>query len=267
VIGAAILAAALAAFAWALSRIGPSEAEAGAADPGPSAMTIVIVCGLGGAGLAAYAFWERRSAHPMTPPRLAENRAFFGLNLATLLIYSGLSIMFFLLPFEIVDRRGLSPAEAGIAFLPFTLGVGLLSQAFGALADKTGARTLVFAGPVGASLAYVWMALGREASLWVGIVGPMALLGVSFAVLIAPLTASVMSSVEESDEGLASGINNTASRIAQLAGVALSAGIASFAFGYAIGLFVAAAASLGGALVAMATLPPGAVKPQASRPA
>src|SRR3546814_14961700 len=56
----------------------------------------------------------------------------------------------------------------------------------------------------------------------------MTLLGLSFAVLVAPLTASVMSSVDQTDEGLASGVNNAASWIAQLAGVALAAGVASF---------------------------------------
>ena len=59
----------------------------------------------------------------MTPPRLIDNRPFVGLNVATLLIYTGLSIMFFLLSFDLVDRRGLTPTSAGLAFLPFTLGV------------------------------------------------------------------------------------------------------------------------------------------------
>ena len=55
----------------------------------------------------------------------------------------------------------------------------------------------------------------------------MALLGISFAVIAAPITAAVLSSVAEADEGLASGINNAASRVAQLVGVALAAGVAS----------------------------------------
>jgi EmrB/QacA subfamily drug resistance transporter len=259
VIGAAILATALAVLAYALSRIGPSEAQGAAAVSAPSAMTIATVAALGVVGLALYVFWERRSAQPMTPPRLARNRAFVGLNLATLLVYGGLSIMFFLLPFDLVDRRGLSATDAGVAFLPFTLGVGLLSRGFGGLADRMGARVMLIVGPAGAALAYVWMAFGQEASLMIGVIGPMALLGVFFAVLVAPLTASVMSSVDQADEGLASGINNAASRIAQLVGVASAAGVASFASGYEIGLAAAAAVSLAGTMVAAATVPPATV--------
>jgi hypothetical protein len=111
------------------------------------------------------------------------------------------------------------------------------------------------------------MALGQEASLMVGVIGPMALLGISFAVLVAPLTASVMSSVDQADEGLASGINNAASRIAQLAGVAAAAGVASFASGYQIGLAAAAAVSLAGAVAVTATVPPAAVKASGLRQA
>ena len=47
-----------------------------------------------------------------------------------------------------------------------------------------------------------------------------------------PLTTSVLSSVADTDEGLASGVNNAVSRMAQLAGIALAAGVASYAAGY-----------------------------------
>ncbi|MFZ0846838.1 MAG: MFS transporter, partial [Pseudolabrys sp.] len=224
------------------------QAQAAAASMSGGAVAAVGVAGL--AGLAVFAFWERKTAQPMTPPRLAKNRIFVRLNLATLLVYGAMAIMFFLLPFELVDRRGLTPLDAGLTFLPFTLGVGLLSRMFGGIADNIGARSMLIVGPLGAALAYVWMALAQSASLTVGIIGPMALLGLSFAVLIAPLTASVMSSVDQSDEGLASGINNAASRIAQLTGVAIGAGVGSLASGYQLGLFAAAVLSAAGALTA-----------------
>lgn len=252
VTGAAILALALAALAWALSEIGPGQGNVGGTthDAAIAAAALVAV-----AGLVGYAFWERKSAQPMTPPRLVANRLFVGLNLSTVLIYAGLSIMFFLLSFDLIDRRSLSPTDAGLAFLPFTLGVGLLSRIFGTLADKVGARTMLIAGPLGAALAYGLMALGKTASLAVGVIAPMALLGISFAVLVAPLTASVLSSVTDSDEGLASGINNAVSRVAQLAGIALAAGVASYSTGYAAGLIVAAASSIAGALVIYLRMP------------
>jgi MFS family permease len=255
VIGAAILAAALAALAWALSQINGGQQTPAQATPAVSGVTIALVGGL--AGLALYAFWERMSPHPMTPPRLLSNRIFVGLNVATLLIYSGLAIMFFMLPFDLVDRRGLTATEAGLAFLPFTLGLGLLSRPFGALADSIGARPMLIAGAAGASLAFVWMAFGQDASLTLAIIGPMVLLGISFAILVAPLTATVISSVERSDQGLASGINNAASRVAQLLGVALAAGIASLESGFQAGFIAAAAATIAGALTVAATVPPG----------
>jgi EmrB/QacA subfamily drug resistance transporter len=260
VIGAAVLASALGALAWALSQIGPSEAQGVADAPARTGTALAIVTGLGIVGLAVYAFWECRSEHPMTPPRLVENHTFLGLNVATLMIYTGISIMFFLLPFDLVDRRALSSTDAGLVFLPFTLGVGLLSSLFGGLADKIGARTMLVAGPAGAALAYVWMALGQKGSLMLGVIAPMTLLGLCFAVLVAPLTASIMSSVEQTDEGLASGINNAASRIAQLAGAALAAGVASFESGYEVGLAIAAATSIGGAFTAAITPTPAAAK-------
>lgn len=249
-VGATIIACALALLAWALSQIGPDKAGAA------HGVSIAAGAVLGVAALAGYAFWERVSGDPMTPPRLLANRAFVGLNLATLMLYSGLAIMFFLLSFELIDRRGLTPTEAGLAFLPFTLGVGLLSRLFGAVADKAGARRMLIVGSAGAALAYLALAVGKNVSLTLGVIAPLTLLGISFAVLVAPLTASVMSSVADTDEGLASGINNAMSRVAQLVGVALAAGAASYASGYAASLAVAALVSLGAAATIAVTVPP-----------
>ncbi|MGX9432009.1 hypothetical protein [Bradyrhizobium sp. LeoA1S1] len=84
---------------------------------------LTIVAGLGIVGLAVYAFWELRSKHPMTPPRLVENRAFLGLNVATLLVYAAASIMFFLLPFELVD----GPYYLAMTVPVMVLGAGVVT--------------------------------------------------------------------------------------------------------------------------------------------
>jgi MFS family permease len=133
--------------------------------------------------------------------------------------------------------------------------MGLLSRIFGTVADKVGARPMLIVGPLGAALADIWLAIGRDAGLVAGVIAPLALLGIAFAALVPPLTAAVMSSVDEAEEGLASGINNAASRIAQLIGIALAAGVASFAAGYRVVLIVAAAASIAGAVTIAMTMP------------
>jgi MFS family permease len=85
IFGASIIAASLGALAWALSQTGRSYPRSASMR---DAM-IMLVGGLGAIGLGAYAAWERVSDHPMTPPRLAQNRVFLGLNVATLLVYAG----------------------------------------------------------------------------------------------------------------------------------------------------------------------------------
>jgi MFS family permease len=169
--------------------------------------------------------------------------------------------MFFLLSFDLIDRRHLTPTDAGLAFLPFTLGVGLLSRPFGLLADKIGARIMLIIGPIGAAFGYILLALGKGAPLTLGVLFPMTLLGISFAVLVAPLTNSVLSSVRDDDEGLASGVNNTVSRIAQLVGIALAAGVALYATGYVASLIVAAVLSAAAAFAIAMMLPSSAGKP------
>jgi len=114
---------------------------------------------------------------------------------------------------------------------------------------------MLVAGAVGASAAYIWMALAQGAGLFGAVLVPQTVLGISFAILVAPLTAAVMSSVTSSDQGLASGINNAASRVAQLAGVALAAGVGTLSSGWQWGLFTAAALSAAGAVMTALELP------------
>jgi EmrB/QacA subfamily drug resistance transporter len=252
-LGAFILAAALGAIAYALSQIGPGE---GGKLEGPRVPAAIIwSAGLSGIVLlGAYAWWQITTKHPLTPPRLARNEPFVGLNLATLGIYGALSVGFFLLPFELTDRRNLGATAVGLIFVPFTVALGLLSRYFGKLADRFGARLPIIVGALGNTAAYLWMAFSQAAPLWLAVILPICVMGLSMAVLVAPLTAAVMSSVRDADEGLASGVNNTVARIASLLGVALAAGLASFAASYMLGMVGAAIMSALGALAAAVTL-------------
>lgn len=250
--GAFILALALAAIAYALGQIGPGEK--GMEAPRAATPVILSVAIAGMLLLGLYAFWQKTTDHPLTPPRLLKNEPFVGLNLATTGIYGALSVGFFLLPFEMIDRRGLTATDAGLIFLPFTAALGLLSRYFGKLADRYGPRLFLIAGSLGCAAAFAWFAVGQGLPTWAGIFTPVCLLGFSMSVLVAPLTSAVMSSVRDADEGLASGVNNAASRIASLLGVALAAGLATFSSSYMLGMFAAAIMAAFGAVASALTL-------------
>lgn len=255
VAGAVLLALALTGLAYGLSALGPGEGGSGEPPEirlAPSALSGLL---LGVLLFVAFLFWERRATQPMVPPGLFASRCFSGLNLATLLIYIGLSITFFLLPFHLIENYNLTATQAGMVFLPFTLLVGVTSGYFGGLADRIGTKALLIAGPLLAAAGFALFVVNAGLDLVYAALLPMGVAGLGFAAIVAPLTSAVMNSVDGSDEGLASGINNTASRIAQMVGIALAALFVTAGSGFVTGMAIAATLCAAGALVILLTLP------------
>ena len=247
ILGSVLLALALCAVAFALSAIAPTDSASGhgAGDANWMLFGAMFVAAI--ALLSAFWIWQGRATHPLLPRYIFSSRTFAGLNVATMGLYTGLSIVFFLLPFELIERRGMSAVEAGLVFLPFTLCVAFLSKWFGQLADRLGLRRMLLAGSLLAAIGFAAFATDPSNLAWRSLYLPMAISGLGFADLVAPLTAGVMASVDDADEGLASGLNNTASRVAQMIGGAVAALFAATSAGHVAGLWVAVVASVLGA--------------------
>jgi MFS family permease len=171
--------------------------------------------------LALFLVQERRSREPMVPLDLFKRRNFAAGNAATFLIYGGLGGGFFFLPIFLQGVAGYTAVEAGVSLVPMTILLFVFAKRFGALGDRIGARPLMTVGPViAAGGMAMLMRLDDDTSYWADVVPAVVLFGFGMAMVVAPLTASVLADADQEHAGIASGINNAISRVAGLIAIA-----------------------------------------------
>jgi predicted MFS family arabinose efflux permease len=192
---------------------------------------VVSSLAVGILGAAAFVAHEGRARAPMLPLSLFRERNFTIGNLATLTTYVGLGGVIFLLPVFLQEVSGYSPVQAGLALLPVTSLMIVLSRRFGALADRVGSQVLIGLGALVAGCGLLLLVRVDQHADYVSEVLPALLvLGLGLAMLVAPLTATVLGAVEDDHAGIAAAVNTTLSRVAQLFAVAVLGAVVSLAF-------------------------------------
>jgi EmrB/QacA subfamily drug resistance transporter len=177
---------------------------------------------VGGFALLAVFIWhESRTPSPMLPLSLFTRRNFAIGNLQTFTMYGGLSIVFFMLVLYLQEVAGYTALAAGFALLPSTVVLFLLSKRMGTLADRYGPRLFMGLGPLTAAVGVALMLrLGAHVNYLTDLFPALLVFSLGLAATVAPLTATVLSDADDSNAGIASGVNNAIARVAGLIAIA-----------------------------------------------
>ncbi len=204
----------------ALAGITFSLIEGPARGWGDPAVLSMLVIGI--AASVAFVWVERASPAPMLPLSVFRVRQFTVTNVVTFIVYAALGGGLFLLPVQLQVSGGYSPFESGLALLPLTVVMLLLSARSGRLATRIGPRLQMSVGPVvvGAGLALLGR-LSTDTSYLRGVLPGVLVFALGLAITVAPLTATALGAVPDEHSGLASAVNNSVARIGGLIAVSV----------------------------------------------
>jgi EmrB/QacA subfamily drug resistance transporter len=214
--GAAVFLAGLVAFLLGLNK----GAEWGWTSP--SILTL-----MGGAVflLTIFVWIETRSPAPMLDLNLFRNRLFTASTINAILNYICVYTITFLIPFYLIQARGLDPAQTGLLLTAQPILMAIAAPISGALSDRIGSRT---PGMIGMSLLAAGLfglsRLTPETPLGL-IAAGMAVCGLGTGIFISPNNSALMGSAPRNRQGIAAGILASARNIGMVLGVGLAGAI------------------------------------------
>ena len=171
--------------------------------------------------LVSFVLVERRSSRPLLPMRVLADRNRSGAYVVMLCIATGLFGLFFFLTLFIQNVLGYSAIRAGIAYLPFAIGVVIASVLASQLVQRIGARPLIVAGTAAVAGGMFWLSRLTEHANYGQLLGPMLVTSLGLGLVFVPLALVALHNVAEQDSGVASSLLNTAQQVGGAIGLAL----------------------------------------------
>jgi EmrB/QacA subfamily drug resistance transporter len=182
--------------------------------------------------LAAFVAIERRSRAPLVPFSIFRVRTITGANVVGILVGASLFSMFYFISLYMQQILGYSPIKAGISYLPLAVTIILAAGIASGLVTKVGFKPILAIGMACIALGLVWFTqISVDGSFLGDILGPslLAALGLGFAFV--PVTIAAVSGIEDREQGLASGLINTAQQVGGALGLAILAAVANSVVG------------------------------------
>src|SRR5438128_9927814 len=196
-----------------------------------SAQTILLL-GLSAALLGAFAVIERRSRAPLVPFSIFGLRTVTGANVVGLLTGASLFSMFFFISLYMQQVLGYSAIHAGLSYLPLALAIIISAGIASQLVTRVGFKPILAAGMALIAGGLIWFSqVSVHGSYLTDILGPSLFAGVGLGFAFVPVTIAAVSGVPDREQGLASGMINTAQQVGGALGLAVLSAISTGVIG------------------------------------
>jgi EmrB/QacA subfamily drug resistance transporter len=180
----------------------------------------------GAVGLLAIFVWlERRIESPMLDLALFRSRLFSASTASALLNYICVYSVLFVLPFLLIQGRGLSAQQAGLVLTAQPLVMAVVAPASGALSDRVGSRWLATSGMLVLAVGLVLLALASAGGSLHAIAGALAVVGLGTGAFVSPNNSALMGSAPRHRQGIAAGVLATARNVGMVVGVGVAGAI------------------------------------------
>lgn len=188
---------------------------------GWSATEVVGGFALGLVFLAAFAWWETHTAHPMLDVRFFRNPRFSAASATITMTYFALFASTFLLTQYFQFILGYSPLKSGLMLTPVAIGLMVGSPTAPRLVLRHGTKRVVVAGLL--VIAACMACYGSNtimSSFTLGFVVRL-IYGMGMGITTAPVTESIMGSLPPERAGVGSAVNDTTRQTGGALGVAI----------------------------------------------
>ncbi len=200
-----------------------------ASDVGWTSMETLLGAGIGALAFVAFVVREARTPNPLLPLRVFRSRAVTGANAVMVLLVAGFFGTFFTGSLFLEQALGFDALGIGLAFLPVSLSLGIISIALvEPLITRFGQRAVLRGGLGLVLVALLWFArLPVHASYLLDVAPALTLIGIGCGLAFPAIVGLAMSGATRRDAGLASGLVNTTRMVGGSLGLAAMASISA----------------------------------------